>query len=346
MQKGDIQKFADFIKTKQKIIILLHNNPDPDAIGSALGMKALFRTISKSKVKIVFGGIIGRAENRELIRRLKVRMTNINDIDLKRHHNIVMVDTQPNIGNNSLPKGIWPKVIIDHHPLKKIALKSVCCDVRVDYGSTSSIVLEYLKEFDVKIDKKLATALYYGIQTDTDDLGRDRSKNDADAMTFLYPLISHVTLSNIRHPRIPKDYYVHFHEAVNNACVYNDVLISDLKNKCTPEMIAEMSDFFLRMMGIRWVLCFGTHGEGLYFSLRTTARSLRAGTAAIRIAKGVGLAGGHHKSAGGRIGINDKSDEEIEEIKELIQVRFLKAIKRATVKCKKVIKEEVEDEKV
>jgi nanoRNase/pAp phosphatase (c-di-AMP/oligoRNAs hydrolase) len=346
LQKGDIKKLVECIKSKKKIIILLHNNPDPDSIGSALGMKAVVDTISSSKVTIVYGGIIGRAENREMVKALKIKLVHIDNIDLKRHQNIIMVDTQPKIGNNALPSGVYPKIVIDHHPLKKLALKAVCCDVRVDYGSTSTIVLDYIKELDVKIDKRLATALYYGIQTDTDDIGRDRTSMDNDAMTYLYPLISPVMLSKIQHPRIPMDYFIHFHEAMSNAYICNDVIISDLNAKCTPEMIAEMSDFFLRMKGIRWVLCLGDHRGGLYFSIRTTARSLRAGSIAIRMTKNIGAAGGHYKSAGGYIKISDKSEEEVADIRETIANKFLKSIKRTQVKCKKFITEEEKNEKI
>lgn len=343
MQKGDFQKLVDFIKTKKKIIILLHNNPDPDSFGSALGMKALIKTIGKIKVTIVYGGIIGRAENLQMIRALKIKLVHIRDIDLKRHQNIIMVDTQPLIGNNSLPKGIYPKIIVDHHPLKKLALRADFCDVRVDYGSASTIVVEYLKALDVKLDKKIATGLFYGIKTDTDDIGRDRTRMDNDAMMYLYPLISPSMLAKMEHPRIPLDYYINFYEAMDNSYIFKDVVISDLASKCTPEMIAEMSDFFLQMQGIRWVLCLGTYATGVYFSLRTTARGLRAGSVAIRMTRNIGQAGGHYKSGGGYVCITDKTQEEIDEIKCILQAKFLKATKRAQTNGKKIIQKK-EDE--
>jgi nanoRNase/pAp phosphatase (c-di-AMP/oligoRNAs hydrolase) len=340
VQKGGLQKFVDILKSKKKIIILLHNNPDPDGIGSALGLKAIISDIGNSKVTIVYGGIIGRAENQEMIRALKIKMVHIDNIDLKRHQNIILVDTQPMIGNNSLPKGVHPKIVIDHHPLKKSALKADVCDVRVKYGSTSTIVLEYIKKLGVKMDKMVATALFYGIKTDTDDIGRDRTKMDNDAMSYLYPVISPVILSKMQHPRIPMDYYIHFHEAMNNASIVKDVIISDLKNECTPDMIAEMSDFFLRMKGIRWVLCLGVYGSGLYFSIRTTSRSLRAGEIAIMIARKIGTAGGHHKSAGGYVFVSDKTAKEINDIKDDIKTKFLKSINRVSIKSKKIIEME------
>ena len=337
MLKGDINKFIELFKSKKKKIILLHNNPDPDSIGSALGIKYIINTVSKSKVELVYGGIIGRAENQEMIRLLKIKLVHVNDIDLRHNKNIVMVDTQPGAGNNPLLECMTPKIVIDHHFFRKSTLKADFYDIRPDFGSSSTIVLEYIKRLGVKIDKTLATALFYGIKTDTDDIGRDRKKEDNDAIIELYPHVSPVILSKMEHPRIPVDYYNQFSEAMNNAYIFKDIIISDLKNKCTPDMIAEMSDFFLRMKSIRWVLCLGIYNNGIYFSIRTTSRSLRAGKIAIKISRGIGAAGGHYKSAGGYINISSKSQKQIADINDAVKSKFLKSIKRDGVPYKKII---------
>ncbi len=337
MQSKNAKKFVELIKTKKKIIIFLHNNPDPDSLGSALGIKYIINHVCGSKVSIAHGGIIGRAENKEMVRLLKIKLSPIDAMRQNRFRNVIMLDTQPKTGNNMLSNKLMPMVVIDHHPLRKITQKAEHYDVRPKYGSTSTIVLEYLKELGMEIDKRLATALFYGIKSDTDDLGRNRSKADNDAVNYLYPLISPLMLSKIQHPRIPKEYYYQFSEAINKACIIKDVVLLDMDMGRTPDMIAEMSDFFLRMKGIKWVLSQGIYNDGIYFSIRTTSRGLRAGSVAMKVARGIGAAGGHQKAAGGYINISDMRSEEVKKLSKTVGVKFFKAIKRELGECKRIV---------
>ncbi len=235
---GDLKKFIKILSSKRKIIILLHNNPDPDSIASALGIKYIINNICSSKVLIAYGGIIGRAENQEMVRCLRVKLKHVNDIEIKRSSNVILVDTQPGTGNNSLPKGVVPIIVIDHHPLKRAAKAALYYDVRSDYGSASTIVFEYLKALKINVTRSLATAIFYGIKTDTDDIGRSRNARDDLAMNALYPLILPGMLLKMQHPRIPLEYYMQFSHAMKNTCIYKDVIISDLEDRCTPDMIA------------------------------------------------------------------------------------------------------------
>jgi len=311
---------------KRRILVICHNNPDPDTIASAAALRSIFHHTHHRKVTICYGGVIGRAENRQLTRRLKIDMVPVKEIDFKDYSVICMVDTQPGTGNNSMPKEIRPHIIIDHHPMRNNTRKSQFYDVRPKYGSTSSIMTEYLRELGINIDKMLATALFYGLKTDTNGLLRSSVKADLDAFNYLFPKIAPKTLASIENPRIPKSYFQKFADGINNSEQHGDVIISRMGKLNNPDIAAEMADFLLRMENVHWTLCFGEYRDELVLSVRTSRRGWWAGKVALKVLWGLGTGGGHEKAAGGRVKISGLSPEECRELKEKIIDRFLKTV--------------------
>ena len=318
---------VEYIGKKSRILVMCHNNPDPDSIASAAALKSIFYQKLRRKVVIGYGGTIGRAENRSLIRRLKIDMVHVKDIDFKKFSVICLVDSQPRTGNNSVPAAIIPNIVIDHHPLRSITRKAPFHDVRPDYGSTSTIVTEYLRELDLQVDKILATALFYGLKTDTNGLLRSSIKADLDAFNFLFPRIAPKILASIENPEIPRSYYLKFADAIGKSVQYKDVIISNMGRLNNPDIPAEMADFLLRMENIRWTLCMGEFKDQLIMSVRTSRRGEWAGKIAIKILRGLGTGGGHEKAAGGRVNFAGLSTEDRNRKIGKIINRFLKTLR-------------------
>jgi nanoRNase/pAp phosphatase (c-di-AMP/oligoRNAs hydrolase) len=314
------------IGQKRRILIVCHNNPDPDTIASAAALRSIFHHTLHRKVTICYGGTIGRAENRQLTRRLKIEMIPVREIDFKDFSVVCLVDTQPGTGNNSVPKDILPHIVIDHHPLRNNTRKCPFFDVRPKYGSTSTIMTEYLQELDLHVDKMLATALFYGLKTDTNGLLRSSEKADLDAFNFLFPQIAPKTLASIENPRIPKSYFLKFADGITHSVQYGDVIISQMGKLSNPEIAAEMADFLLNMENIHWTLCFGEYHDELMISVRTSRKGWWAGRVAIKVLRGLGTGGGHEKAAGGRVTLDGLSTEERQELQDKIIERFLKAV--------------------
>ena len=99
----------------------------------------------------------------------------------------MLVDTQPGRPNNSLPDGVGPTAVIDHHPAYGTYPGVPFLDLREQYGATSTIVTEYVRESKLTPEPKIATALFYGITAETQDLGRESTAADIEAAHFLYP---------------------------------------------------------------------------------------------------------------------------------------------------------------
>ena len=294
------------------LLLLTHNNPDPDTIAAACGLRALLMNISVSS-RVAYSGIIGRPENRAMVELLKLELSKADKLTTTAYPMIALIDTQPGTGNNCLPDGQLPDIVFDHHLLRDVTREVPFAEVYTDVGSTSTIITHYIMETGIKVSSKLATALYYGIITDTQDLGRHSNESDLVAARFLYPMILHKTLARIQNPRMPTAYFREFISALTMAVVFDDVVVVDAGRLTTTDTLAQIVDFLITVENIKWVLCMGEVDDELDFSIRTDYHGRKAGHVARFIAKGLGSAGGHDMTAGGQIPLNGESSSRIKE---------------------------------
>jgi nanoRNase/pAp phosphatase (c-di-AMP/oligoRNAs hydrolase) len=214
---------------------------------------------------------------------------------------VVLVDTQPGRSNNSLPEGVVPTGVIDHHPAYAEYPGVPFLDLRENYGATSTILTEYLRESKLDVEAKIATALFYGIAAETQDLGREATAADIEASHFLYPYTNKRRLAKIENARVPREYFRVFREAIDHASLYDHkVVVSLLGDVQYPDMVAEVADFLLRLDGAEWSAALGAFNGCLYCSIRTTDRDTNAGDLLQRVL-GAKSAGGHDMIAGGRV---------------------------------------------
>jgi nanoRNase/pAp phosphatase (c-di-AMP/oligoRNAs hydrolase) len=286
------------------IVILPHDNPDPDALASAATLGYLFRQLAKRDAAIALGGIVGRAENRAMLTYLNIALVPVSSIEFSADTIVALVDTQPGRSNNSLPEGTTPTVVIDHHPPYADYGAIPFLDLRSDYGATSTILAEYLRESRLPIESKIATALFYGIAAETQDLGRETNPADVAASQFLYAYANKRRLAKIENARVPAEYFRGFRDAIEEAKVYGNVVISVLPEVQYPDMVAEVADFLLRLDGVEWAATMGFYNKWLHVSLRTTNRDINAGDLLQKVL-GSKSAGGHDMIAGGRVRVEE-----------------------------------------
>jgi nanoRNase/pAp phosphatase (c-di-AMP/oligoRNAs hydrolase) len=325
-----LEKLYEIIRGKRKILIVTHNHPDPDALAAAFALKYLLQTKWKVASIIASSGVVGRAENRAMIRHLKIDLRALSEINLNNFSVIALVDTQPGAGNNSLPRSVIPDIVIDHHvPLRARTRLAQYYDIRTDYGSTSTILAEYLRDAGItEVDRRVATALLYGVRSDTRDLGRGVSEKDINACMYFYDRVLFRLLSQIEHPEVPRDYLSMLERAISSARLYKDVVILDLGRVEHLEIIAEMADLIVRTEGVKWVLSAGEFVGDVYFSLRTKKRRGSADRIAQQMVAGLGTGGGHEMLAGGKVSAGGMPHHSPEELTEILAARFLKAVKR------------------
>lgn len=322
-------RFKKLVKTlqgKSRFLIVMQDNPDPDSIAAAIALRKLANSLAGLKCSIVHGGTIGRGENRVLVRYLNLQFLRFQQVKFGQFDLIGMVDTQPGIGNNSLQGNIVPDIVFDHHPFKHTTRLSDFHDVRRDYGATSTILLEYMNEAGIIPDTHLATALLYAIRSDTQDLGREATRADVEAIGLLYPIANKRMLSEIQHGSVTKEYFKMLGEALKNARIYQNSIVTHMVKINNPDMIGEIADLFLREDETTWTMCTGCFQGKLLISIRTSQEANRADKVIRRIVAGKGFGGGHLTYAGGQIPLTKATESKTERMKKLIQRRFLKAV--------------------
>jgi len=320
------------ITEKKRVLILTHNNPDPDAIAAGWALSHLLKKKFRARPILAYGGILARAENRAMVRLLGIQMEPIEAVALKHFTVFALVDTQPRTGNNSLPSSVKPDIVIDHHGARKFTQKVEYVDLRIGYGSSSTILTEYLMEAGLSISKKMATALFFGLKTDTQNLGRHATEADYRAATTLYPKVQLKLLSQIEYPDLPLHYFIDFDKGLHEAKIFGNVVFCDLGFLANTDMVSLMADFLLRLSGVQRSLVIGTNESHLIFSLRTKHSDQNAGQIARRMVIGLGTAGGHRRTAGGQIFIAKTPLENQEKTRQLVQKRFLHIVGQGRTK--------------
>ncbi len=291
-------------------LILTHNNPDPDAIASAVALAYLLAEKLKLPAKLAYRGIIGRAENQALVQYLGHPLQRFSPSLLQEADGRALVDTQPGAGNNALPAGITPAIVIDHHPRLEATARVRYADVRPDVGAASSLMVQYLRAAGLSPPASLATALFYGIKTDTMGLKRATSQLDMDATCYLLSRIDLEGLMQIEHAQVPISYFQGLTAALQATRIYGSVVITYLGLMSYPDLTAEIADLLLRLRGCEWAICMGTHKDRFIISVRTQ-KQRGAGVLAQMMVGDLGFAGGHGAMAGGQIILTGQDPEKL-----------------------------------
>ncbi|MGQ0506128.1 MAG: DHH family phosphoesterase [Myxococcaceae bacterium] len=300
--KAKVDRLLKSVRGRRHPVILTHDNPDPDSMAAAFALGYLLEKRAGMEVSIGYGGIIGRAENMAFVKVLRLPIAPISQIVFDEHDLIGLVDTQPPVGNHSLPPRYAADIVVDHHPLRDESLSVPFADVGGDFGATSTMLVEYLRAARLEPTPEIATALFYGIKADTRDLGRETTQTDVDSYLWLFPRIDKTALGRIEHPELPLKYFQLFHKAIERAKVYGDAIITDLDEVYSPDMVAEVAERLLFTEDMKWSLACGSYRSQLYFSLRTKDRRMNAGRLIREICEDKGgSAGGHGSMAGARL---------------------------------------------
>lgn len=337
LEKSDfnskVTRLKECIVPAQSVLILTHDYPDPDCIASAFGILHLCGFWGVPSPVISFGGFVGRAENRAMVRFLDISMVPFVLIDVMEVEKIVLVDSFPGKGNISLPASVVVDAVIDHHPAPPDIDLNCFMDIRNDIGATSTLITKYLLEEGCTIPDKLATALFYGIKTDTGDMRRDVSRHDLECYQYLFNIIDHQLLSYIEYPDRDTEFFRLLHHAVEAAVIFDDLGYTHLGTVSTPDYVAEMADLIHSLEKIEWMICSGIFKNQLFFSLRSKNQNT-AGNQAELLAKRLGgSGGGHGRAAAGRLQIlpgetaNIKTGQFELLFKELFEIQSVQAKK-------------------
>jgi nanoRNase/pAp phosphatase (c-di-AMP/oligoRNAs hydrolase) len=315
------------LKDASGITFVSHVHPDPDSLGSMLGLAHLVETRLGKPTRLTRDGLISRAENRAMVELLDLELCPVEKVAWKPGDAVVMVDSQPNTGRHSFDPCVPLYAVIDHHDTPGDVSDVPFVDVRHSVGATCSVVTSYLIEQNIPPPARLATGLLYGIETELAGYPREASDLDDSALLYLYPLADKDLLAQIRNARLPQSWFGCLVQALQSSFIYDRLIISWVSDLPQPELAAEMADFLIRFEEVDWVVCAGVYEDKLILSARSTAEGARAGEVLRRVVNGMGRAGGHDRRAGGTIFLNSTSANALEQIQGELRRRLLRALR-------------------
>jgi len=284
------------------LTILTHDHPDPDALASAWALALLAHAVGKIRTRIVYGGMIGRAENRMMAERLLVPARPLRKGELAVVPHLALVDTQPPFKNNRCPPRRIPDLILDHHP-RHADTQSGMALIDEGVGATTTILVEALVASGVRIPGRLATAIVYGIGSETQNLGREASSRDMEAYQTVWPKANMKTLWRISYPQRSEQFFMTLAHAVREAFVAGRVVGVNLGEVNTPDRVAQMADFLLTLEKMQWSIVTARYSGRLHVSLRANDPGAGAGRLLKRLLGGGNRGGGHGMIAGGSLEI-------------------------------------------
>jgi nanoRNase/pAp phosphatase (c-di-AMP/oligoRNAs hydrolase) len=303
------QRLIDILRGASEVLVMTHDNPDPDAIASGWGVCVLVQQTLSAPTRLLAGGAITRAENRTLIDILKPPLQMIENWLPPENVPLVLVDTHSPPRLAHVAAGQPLAAVIDHHKIVDGGAGGFSFkfrDIRPSVLATSSMVAGYLREQVLTPSSVLATALTYGIHSDAMSYESRFSRVDRAALSWLSQFLDHDLLKKIEHPTLPKEYYGDLVLALESSFIYDQAAICVLPRAAGPEVVGEIADLLIRCDGVDCVLCAAKFAERIVISVRTTTKGGNATELIDMTLKDTAGAswGGHEHRAGGYIDVS------------------------------------------
>lgn len=294
-----VHDLREFAADAAHLPILVHPDPDPDALASALAVRALLRR-DPDATPIVTLGDMTRPENRRMAELLGMRVTVVTEDELKGFKRVVVVDHQPITLGKICPHAL---AVIDHHPVEQ-QFGYKFADLRPAVGATATMLTEYITADDAKrMDDPLATALLYGIKTDTDSLTRGCSPADVQAYAYLLSRADLPLLRKLERPSYKTDSARAYGAALSQLGINGDIAVAFLGklDEDDTHILVDIADFCMALEEITWSAAAAVIGEQLVFTLRHLGGTSSAGDLAKLLAGDEGSGGGHATMARARV---------------------------------------------
>jgi nanoRNase/pAp phosphatase (c-di-AMP/oligoRNAs hydrolase) len=301
MKVSSRDKLREFYKQfcgADRVLIVI--SADPDAIASAMAAgRLLWRRVESVTMACV--NAVDRPDNLAMIRLLKVSLVPLAQVQPDAFTKTVLVDSQPS--HHKLMSALNITAVIDHHP--ETGAKAPFVDVRPSYGSTATILTEYLRAARVTPSRNLATALYHAIKTDTDDFKRQTLVEDLHAFQYLFRHANIALARRIGQADLRLEYLKYFKNALQTMRLRKGRVFVHLGPVANPDVCVIIADFFLRIHTVSWSIVSGTCDQKLVVIFRNDGQRKNAGRVAKESFGGFGPAGGHRTMARAEIGLAD-----------------------------------------
>lgn len=286
------KRLLEVVSPEDRLCILI--DADPDAMASALALKRFFwRKVRKTD--IYHFNPIQRADNLAFIKLLGVGQRHIRHLKPSEITKWAILDSQPHHHKEFADQQF--DIIIDHHPVGPLS-KAYFVDIKEDYGANSTILTEYLRASKIRPSPTLATALFYGIKTDTDNFVRECLPGDINAFRYLYRYANMNIIKKIDSSEMTKETLASYRIAMDHLKLVRHMAFIYMGKVKNPDILVIIADFFMRLAEATWSVVSGVYDEKLIIIFRNAGFRSDAGKVAEKyFGHWGGLAGGHRSAA-------------------------------------------------
>jgi nanoRNase/pAp phosphatase (c-di-AMP/oligoRNAs hydrolase) len=287
-----LEQLRKVVDGVERVALLLQDDPDPDGVASAIALRTVLGR-NRSTTPLFAFGATTRAENLAMLRLLDVTIEIADTEVLRAFPCVALLDVQPAYFAERLHHA---HIVIDHHP-RTGNIDADYCDLRAQYGATSTILTEYLEACEADVSQRLATALLYGIKSDTLMLNRETGPADLRAFMALYPLTNYNTLRRIERPELPLSFAGFLARTLPRMRKQMGLLTLHVGTIEREDIIPQLADFCMQFEGTEWVAVSGKWHNALVISVRNPGYVRSAGDVVRKLFGQVGRAGGHRSMA-------------------------------------------------
>ncbi|MFB6097154.1 MAG: bifunctional oligoribonuclease/PAP phosphatase NrnA [Haloferacaceae archaeon] len=313
--------FRNELRALEEVAVLMHPNPDPDAMAAAIGVACLADQVDTAAT-LQYAGQIRHQENRAFRTVLDLDLQQIDHVSELAAEAVILVDHNAARGFAGA-SGVLPFAVVDHHPGEGAG--DTFTDVRTDYGACSSIVAEYfddisatpvppdLHESEVHspytVPSRVATGLLYGILTDTNHLTAGCVNADFSSSGYLFPGVDEDMLDRIANPQVSAEVLEAKARAIAGRKVRGPFAVSDIGNLSNVDAVPQAADELIQLEGITAVVVCGEREGTIYLSGRSRDDRVHMGRALEAAVEDIpdASAGGHARMGGGQI----EQDEDV-----------------------------------
>jgi hypothetical protein len=308
------EQLVERVRPHRSVVVVAHNNPDPDAMAAAWGVRELLHQKTGRWPRVLAGGALTRAENREMYQLLSPPIEFLDQYSPRGDDFLIFVDCRPDTSNHLVDGPHTPArtAIIDHHGDSRQG-DETWVDLRPRVVATASIVSSYLKQAEVEPGRRLSTALVFAIRTEASGGETFFSGLDRRMLNWLTPLADPALLARIEQAPLPVGYYSDLMRAIQAAEILDDTVFCRLPQLPGADFVGEMSDLLIRCEDVRRVLCVGAFEEKMFLSVRTLPGGGNATEHVAAVIDRLGASGGHLRRAGGLINLHGRSAEKLAE---------------------------------
>ncbi|AGB39330.1 DHH family phosphoesterase [Natronococcus occultus] len=306
------------LECRDSLAIACHDNPDPDCLASALALETIADEAGIEDVTIAYGGEISHQQNRAFVSLLELSLRALAETDVGDYDAVAFVDHSQPGANTELPATVRPEIVVDHHPGDPVEGEFV--DVRVDYGATATIFVEYLEELGIEPTSRLASALLFALHRERLDFVRNPTAREYETALAIYPRADLELLDQLYGSAFSAPTLDAIGRAIATRQQRGSSMVATVGRTTETDALPQAADYLLNLEGVDTVLVYGVVDDAIRLSARSIDPAIHIGEAVSDGFDELGSAGGHHDMAGGRIELAAIAEDVDPDARDLLTV--------------------------